>query len=75
MCIQMKFRMRFWASSQIELVDTNRGKDWTVYDASDDAIGNQASLRACACACACACARMRVRVCLYMCLCLYMHGM
>jgi len=70
-CIQMKLRMRFWASSRIELVDTNRGKDWTVYDASDDVIGTQASLRACACACTCSCACMRVRVCLYTCVCVY----
>jgi len=35
--VQMKLRMRFWSSEHIELIDTNRGKDWTVYDARDDA--------------------------------------
>jgi len=39
--VQMKARMRFWSSAPVELIDTKGGKDWQVFDASDDAIGGQ----------------------------------
>jgi hypothetical protein len=38
---KMKFRMRFWSNNPIELVDTNAGKDFQIFDASDDALTKQ----------------------------------
>ena len=39
----MKFRMRFWSSNLIELVDTKGGAEWQLFDACDDALGRQAA--------------------------------
>jgi hypothetical protein len=38
---KMKFRMRFWSNNPIELVDTNAGKDFQIFDASEDALTKQ----------------------------------
>jgi len=39
----MKFRMRFWSNNPIELVDTKGGSEWQLFDARDDALGQQSA--------------------------------
>ena len=37
----MKFRMRFWSNTPIELIDTKGGAEWQIFDASEDSITTQ----------------------------------
>jgi len=37
----MKFRMRFWSNNHIDLIDTNGGNDFQIFDASDDSLLKQ----------------------------------
>jgi len=38
---KMKFRMRFWSSNPIDLIDTKGGSEWQIFDASLDSLSAQ----------------------------------